>query len=388
MVAAGLLALLVACTPDADEEVNSLPPAQEEPAATSAGISVAVIVPSLDGMDSSMQAALKQDVDAIADWVEDGVDDVRAVPAETAVFVADFAELVAERGTDLVCILGDGALPVIERLAPRYSAVTFCSVRPAQPAEADGGEEPAGLPGTVQVRIEELGHLIGMSARVAAGAAPVGLVLGGDGLLDDQLRAGIEAGAGGGPVITAEGSDRSMADQVTELANMGTQAVVIDGGVGAGDAVHAAVDADIGVLTPVPVWEESLFERGAVLTWWVRWDVVLRAPILTLLEDDAANDAPLGVDSGIFAVHPGDLASDSLRSLLEVATEDLASGARDPLASPIPADVSDDEDPPDTPEGPADPAGDDPEGGRGDAALTGDGGQDIPADRDGTTDLD
>lgn len=358
----GLLALLVACTPDADETADTLPPAQEEPA-TGAGISVAVIVPSLDGLDSAMQAALEEDVEAVADWAGDGVDEVRAVPADASVFVADFAELMAERGTDLVCILGADAPSIIDRLEPRYSAVTFCSVRPAPPEDADPDGQPDDPPGTVHVRVEELGHLIGMAARGAAGTAPVGLVLGGDGLLDQHIRAGIEAGAGGGgPVVTAEGDEQSMADQVAELATLGAQAVVIDGGVGAVDAIHAAVDADIDVLAPAPVWAASLRQRGAALTWWVRWDLLLREPILGLLED-ATDHQPLGTDADIFEVRPGDRAPESLRAILDVAIDELASGARDPLQAPIQSGVPTTQDLLDPPVDPRDAGapGEDPE---------------------------
>lgn len=342
---AALLLVLSACTDEEPPaEPQPLPPIEEEPPSLPLGASVTVVLPSGEEMDPSMQEALARDVDLLEEWADERIREVRAVIADGPAFVADLTELSAERGADLVCVLGDAGPAVVERLDARYGDVELCAVHPV-PLPGPAGEQPDDAtpdeddrPGTIQVHAEQLGHLVGVAARASVGSAPVGVVMDGDQLLDEWMRAGVLAGAGSGPIIEAEMADEaSMAERVSNVIGEGAQVVVIDGAVGAAQAVQIATAAGVDILAPTAVVEGALLDDGVVLSWWVRWDLVLRTPVLALVGDEP-QVAPLGVADEIFALTFGTAAAPGLPALLETTVDELASGERDPFTA-VPAET-------------------------------------------------
>jgi hypothetical protein len=89
---------------------------------------VAVVLPA-EG--TARAAAFLAAADELAQLAEDrggDVADVRSVVPDDPEFVPDVAALLADQGTDLVCVLGEDGVPVVLQLADRFPATRFCAI--------------------------------------------------------------------------------------------------------------------------------------------------------------------------------------------------------------------------------------------------------------------
>jgi basic membrane lipoprotein Med (substrate-binding protein (PBP1-ABC) superfamily) len=349
--------LLVACTDEPPEEPPTpTAPEPSEPPASPLGTSVGVVLPSDDEVDPAVQGVLKRDVERLAVWAGEDVREMRAYRADSVAFAADLAQLRAERGDDLVCVLGRHGPEVAAALRERYSDVSFCAVAvgspedgtdPVDPTASDAADDP-GTPDVVELRVEELGHVIGVTARLAADEGTVGVLLGGDELPADAFRTGLLAGLTGVDVvdaaevveITDEDEPPTAADAARALVEEGVEVLVVDGSVGAVEALET-VDDDVLVLAPVAVVEEADAQDGAVATWRVRWDRILQAPVAALLEGEDEIDGRLGFAEEVFEVDVGPGGDTGIADAVDDVVERFVAGERDAATPGQQADPGD-----------------------------------------------
>ncbi len=373
-----LLVGLAACTNDAPTAME--PPEASPPAPTPAtppGARVGVVLPPTSEVDAGVSASIDAQLVRLAATTDETVSELRGYAAADPRFVEDLARWLAERGTELVCVLGDRAEDVVVPLARLYPGGRFCALPagPPSPDEAGATPDSDGIL-RVDLRIEELGHLVGVAARTQAQDAPVGLLLGGDELPDQRFRLGLLAGLAGTQVVEADvpsGQDVSLTDRAEAVLAAGAEVVVVDGGGGASEAV-AVIGDRAEVLAPSAVLIDAA-TTDVALRWSVRWDRALVWPLNEMAgAPGTAQHTSVGLTEDVFEVLVGDGASDAVGVALEVASDGLIAGSIDPAtpSSPEPDTDTDtepgtqsDQDPPGSgplPEdqGP-DPRSDDPE---------------------------
>lgn len=229
-------------------------PAVPSPAGTSAssGPRLAVVLPPASARPPGERSELRAAVEELARRHDDDLVGLRVVQPDTPTFVADTTALVAERGADLVCVLGAGSGAVVLEVAPAFPTTRFCATPAAAPAE----EVPPNVL-LVDVRVEELAFLAGAAARLAAPMAAPGFVAGEPEHAIDRQReafiAGINAVAEE-PVTPYVGFPAGDADRAFELARAQFEAgaVVIYSAAGPGDAgvLRAATATDRFVIGP------------------------------------------------------------------------------------------------------------------------------------------
>jgi hypothetical protein len=318
---------LVACTATESPTPapSPTPDAMTEPAPS--GVTVAVVLPAPDDPRSAAFLDADGQLDAL---VEERVGDVaaaRTVVPDDADFVLDVAALLADGGTDLVCVLGGDGVRVALALADRFPATRFCALGPpreGQPPNVD----------LFDVAHEELGHVLGVAVRGAAGTGQAGLVLGDDG--DDAVRrrAGARAALAGTPV----GVDAVVRDatEVTELIDalddVDLAALLVDHA----DPVLATALAALAPLWVGPRGVPIDSSAGSpVVRWSLRADVVVGASLDRLVgaeEDEVLTT--LGSAHDLFVLTFADGVAEGVRTATEAAAEELAAGTRDPLAPP------------------------------------------------------
>ena len=341
-----VVALLGACTADDEPDAATEPPvaAEDEGAAGPMGAEVALILPPAGVLDPAAADALDTQARTLGDDLPRGIDDVSVHVPDSTTFARDLAGVFGDRGVDLVCFLGPDAVSVVTGSAERYRATRYCASPADRPDDgtSEFGEEPDGEDQSVtrlEVRAEELGHVVGVGARRAAGDGAVGLLLGGDELPDDRFEAGLEAGLAGTEVLRPEDVDEDLdADAAAEkrahaLLDEGATVVVIDGAAGSTAAVAALGDEAV-LVGPAWVLDAAGVDDVVALTWTTRWDRVLGPLIEAVVEDDAGART-FGIAEGAFEVTPGSAASSSTGAAVADAVADLADDLRDPL-SPAP----------------------------------------------------
>jgi hypothetical protein len=330
-----LLVLLSACTDGAPSVVQAPPAAPPTPApATPIGARVGVVLPPTSELDASMLASMHAQLGQRSQPTHETVRELRGYDAADPRFVEDVARWLAEQDTELVCVLGDRAEDVAVTLAALYGGVRFCAL-PAGPPEPDeAGATPDGDEvARVDLRAEELGHLIGVTARIQADGDTVGLVLGGGGLPDDRFREGLMAGAAGAVVVEAQvpdGQDATLVERADAVIAAGAQVVVVDGGIGASEAVEVVGDRAV-VIAPDSVLGDAA-DAQVALRWSVRWDRALDGP-LHLLAGGAITPrhTSVGLEDDVFEVVLGAGASSGVGTLLEQTIEGLTDGTLDPV---------------------------------------------------------
>ncbi len=310
VVAAGL-----ACTEPAPPDEP--PPAPTPQPAPSVSTRTTVVLPALSGPDDPLAAELRRGLDAAG---RDRDTEVQVVQADDEVFVADLVGLFAARDRDLICTVGAGSRAVVTEVAERHPGRRFCAL--AAPAPTDPPETVS----VVEVRTEELGHLVGAAL---AGQQPVGVVLEAGRPGADRFRQGLFAGLGETPVVhVAVSEDHTVGDAVAEVLAAGVVTVVLDAGSGApAAAVAAAAQAEV----VGPGW---LAERGGpaelLLGWQVRWDAVLGPVLDDLLVGEPGTSRSLGLEDEVFEVTVTARARSEVRERLAEVEAELLSGERDP----------------------------------------------------------
>ncbi|MEY3020694.1 MAG: hypothetical protein RLZZ272_1678, partial [Actinomycetota bacterium] len=310
-----LVVLLGGCASGGDGAVE-VPAGTEEEAPTPFGPSVAVVLPEQGVFGGPQLAEVRASLaellarEAARERPSGGsppLASFRVIVAADAAELRDQVAVLAEAGTDLICVLGGVGDEALRDAARLHARPTYCELPPVPPeARAVGtGNAPARL--TVDVPVEGLGRALGGLARAAAsepsgpasdlgasGAAPevtlgappsvVAVVVGSDPAIGAALRRGVlaadeQVGAGAPTEVLVRASepDRDPAEVVAELLKASVDVLVVDGAPGADALVASALDAGLAVLAPEALVAELSEARsaGVVASWRMRWDLAL-----------------------------------------------------------------------------------------------------------------
>lgn len=334
---ASILALslvMAACTDDGEPPSSTVPVTTPDPGPDAPiGVRVGVVLPPASALDASVLNAVDAQLSERSAATDETVRELRGYAAADPRFVEDVAQWLSEQGTELVCVLGDRAESVAVGMAARYRGIRFCALPTGPPSVGEGdASEPADGVLRVELRVEELGYLVGVVAGVQAGGGSVGLILGGDDLPSDRFRAGLLAGLSGTEVVEADmpsGQEVTLADRASAVIAAEVSVVVIDGAAGATEALEVVGDS-AAVLAPMPVLRGSTAVE-VVLGWSVRWDLALAGPLASLAGEPAAPEhTSVGFSDDVFAWALGDGALDPVLAVVEQVALELASGTRDP----------------------------------------------------------
>jgi basic membrane lipoprotein Med (substrate-binding protein (PBP1-ABC) superfamily) len=325
----GVVLAVAACT-SAGEEATPPPPTPEPPPATTpaAGIRVGFVLPPAASEEDDQRTQLAGDLQLVGALRDEGISEIRSFEPDGPEFVADLAALLAERRTDLICVLGPGAQQVVAPLAIRHPQLHFCAV----PA---GAPEPPDNVTVVELRFEELGHLLGLAAGMVAEDGPVAALFGSDRAGVSRLRDGIRAGVGDVPLLESAPSDEdAVLAAVDEAIAAEAQVIVLDVGIAARTAVERAVAAGLRVIAPAAVLGELEVQETTVLSWRLRWDVALRPVVASVLDPEVEAPTSIGFADNVFLVTLGDALTGTPREVVESAASELRRGVRDPLEAP------------------------------------------------------
>lgn len=355
-----VLGLLPAACASDDGEVAEVPPGSEEEAAPPLGPSVAVVLPEQgvygELVLAEVRAAL-EDVLAREAARDRPVDvpvplaSVRVVVAADAAELRDQVAVLAESGTDLICVLGGVGDEALRDAARLHARPTYCEL-PAAPVEPGAAGTNGSSRLTVEVPMEGLGRELGALARAAAservavpapvapaepdaraagpGGPPrvVAVVTGTDPTIGAALRRGVlaEDGAAEGAAATdvlflAPEPGRAAAEVVAGLLEASVDVLIVDGAPGADALVAAALDAGLAVLAPealVADLPEGL-DAGVVATWRTRWDRALELVVARVRE--APGPSVLEVALGDFVeLRPGPAAGPAVLARIDATT--------------------------------------------------------------------
>lgn len=335
MAALAAFALLAAACTDGDPPPEPIPPPEveaEEPV-VSLSASVGVVLPPADRVAPPIIDAARADLQRLGHAGGTELGPVQAVVPDAEVFSSDLGRLLTERGTSLVCVLGDGAVREVRDLADRHPELRFC----AAPID-----EPVDLPDAargIEVRAEELGHLVGAGVRASVGGdGRVGVVLGGGEVPTARFRAGLLAALDGLDVEVAEvRTDDGVPDlrrAVEDVLAEDVDLVVLDGAAGAAEAAALAAES-VPVALPTALLRDGVATRDTVVSWRVRWDEVLAPAVRELVDDDRPlGPWSVGLAEGALTANVGPAAGPGVRRAVERVRAELADGSRDPLAPP------------------------------------------------------
>jgi hypothetical protein len=335
----GLVLAIVACTPTADEATPPPTPAPAPPATPpTIGVRIGVVLPAPASEEDEQRIQFLGGLQLLDSLRDEGISEIRTLEADGPEFVVDLAALLAERRTDLICVLGPDAQRIVSSLAAAHPYLRFCAV-PAGVAET-----PDNLT-TVEVRFEELGHAIGFAAAAVAGDGPVAAILGSDRAGLSRLREGIRAGLGEVELLESTPSDEEeVADAMDAAVDAGATVAVVDVGVGAGAAVERAFAAGLQVIAPAAILAQAEAEGSPVLSWRMRWDVPLRPVVASMLDPEVEVPPSVGLAENVFVVSLGDALQGDVRRDVEAAVMELRRAVRDPTVPPVPPNGPDDAD--------------------------------------------
>lgn len=374
-MASALVAVLAlsACTNDEPPPVE--PPVEEpdDDEAAAVGRDVAVILPPAGSADEAFLANLRAELGDVDRVLGDRIDSVTTYVPDSVAFIGDLARSFAERDVAVVCAIGPDAVEQLRGLIARFPAVEFCAIDGRPVEEGD----PEGL-GRVILRTEELGHTVGVAARLESGDdGIVGLVLGGDAPTTSRFRAGLLAGLGDIEVVEADvpaGVDATPTDRLEAVLAAGATQIVVDGSPGMTAAV-AAIEGRASVLGPEEVLAAAglTIDGGAnggtaiIADWRMRWSRTLVGPIGALGDDDL-RPRSLGLVA-LATMRLGPSTSVATREQVQLVRAAFGRGQRDALEpvvdlsrpGPLEPGV-------DTSDDPADDAVDGPAGAADDAA--------------------
>lgn len=306
--------------PEAPELVDVTPPPP-------VGAKVGVVLPTAGTLHPLVLDHVRADLAALARRVTGDVREVRGLLPDAPAFVADLGVFLAEEGADLVCVLTPDGVAVVraqQRLVPdrRYCALGGTST----------ADPPEGID-LVLPRLDELGHLVGagLAAAVRPGGA-VALAIAPTELEAGRFSEGLRAALAHTDTLEV---DRSLPPEevVAAVVAAGAEALVVGSGPRAPDLVAAAVAAGIRVVGPEAV-VASLQPEEIVVSWRVRWDVVLRGPVDRLLGRELPAPLSPGVNEDAFWVSLGRGLSARVVTEIERVERSLERGELDPLAPP------------------------------------------------------
>jgi hypothetical protein len=320
-VLGGLVAVAVglsACTgPEtAEEPAPSTPTESATTEAAPMGVNVGVVLPPRVGLSAAATERLEGDLARLAEQFGPDLRSVRVVTPPAAELAPDLAAVLTDRGTQLVCVLGPGALETVLAEVALHPQLRYC----AAPV-AEGTELPPQVVGR-DVRAEELGRTVGTVAALI-GTGPVGFVDGSDELAPAAFRTGLLAGLGDRELVEGEGP---ASEAVAQVLAAGAGVVVLDPGAGAADAVGLATRS-VPVLVPAGVPGAAADEDAIALSWRVRWDRLVAAAVEAHLGVDPPPPTSLGVAEGLFEVTLGPAAPAGAAAALEAVLTELTGAA-------------------------------------------------------------
>jgi hypothetical protein len=326
----GVALAVLACTSPAEEATPPPETPAPPPATTPAGgIRVGFVLPPAASDEDEQRTQLAGDLQLVGALRDEGISEIRTVEPDGPEFVPDLAALLADRRTDLICVLGPGAQQVVAPLAVRHPKLHFCAV----PA---GATEPPDNVTVVELRFEELGHLLGVAAAAAAAEdGPVASLLGSDRAGVTRLRDGIRAGVGDVPLLeSAPVDEEGVLAAVDDAIAQGAEVLVLDVGIAPRAAVERAVAAGLRVLAPAAVLDTLEVQDAVVLSWRVRWDVALRPIVASMIDPEVEPVTSVGLPENVFFTSLGGVLTGSARDAVDLATNELRRGVRDPLEAP------------------------------------------------------
>lgn len=336
----------VACiddpTPTTPED--TLP--ESAPPAPAAGIRVGVVLPAGDPSEDRELGYLQTDLRGLAATLPDGVAELRTVVPDDGSFVPDLAQLLVQRGTDLVCVIGAEGRRVVADLVDVHPERRYCAL------PASGTSHPDGVT-LIDVRIEEIGHAVGVAALAHAGSdARIGVVMGSDRVGRDRFLAGLEAAVGEDRLLEHGPDGPEEAEEaVREVLDAEVAVVVVDVGAGTGEILELAAEA-AAVISPISTLTAGPVSDATIVSWRVRWDVILRPVLARLVNADLEVPESVGFAEDALSLTPGPAAGLRVRAALDAVLEEFRQATRDPL-EPVAPEVEDDE--PDEPENEASP---------------------------------
>jgi hypothetical protein len=326
---------LMACGPVGDDvpEVPRGSEVEEEAAPAALGPTVAVVIPADGAFGATVLADVRAALGSTLDERrsrpsspdEPPLGAARVVVARDAAELTDQVAVLAELGTDLVCVVGGAASEAIRDAARLHASTTYCLLPPTP--TIDGEAAAASLDGVVP--IEALGRALGRIARTAAvEGAPdsasngpprvVAVVTGTDAAIGAPLRRGVLDAEGEGTVVfLAPDPDRPAVEVVAELAAASVDVVVVDGSPGSEALVEAALGAGLLVVAPEVVVDAlpAGLAGGVVATWRTRWDLAVLAVVERFLVAPGPGELVLGLDT-VVEVEAGPAAGPEVRALL------------------------------------------------------------------------
>lgn len=313
-----------ACTGSPSPPVPTpTPTVTDEPAPS--GVAVAVVLPPADDPASSTFVDVEERLDDLASSRIGDVAGVRAVAVDDADFLPDTAALLADAGTDLVCVLGTDGVRTVLDLADRYPASRFCALgdlRDELPANVD----------VFEVAHEELGHALGTAAAGLTAGAPVGIVIGDDDAERTRRRSGARAALATSSVVIDAAVDgaESAADLVAAANDADESLAVVLLDTASTSIAAATAGSARWWIGPAGLTADD----PAALRWGLRADVVVGAAVDRLvLPDEPDLPTRLGFAQELFSIRYDDQVPDEVRDAVRVVADELARGVRDPLAA-------------------------------------------------------
>ncbi|MFA9429808.1 hypothetical protein [Egicoccus sp. AB-alg2] len=314
-----LLLVLAGCT--AEEPAPAPTPAPEPSVAATgpSGVRAGIVLPPAGDASDPQLAQITAAMRPLQAALPDLVTQLRPITPDGPEFVGDVARLLVDRGTDLVCVVGSDGVRVTNQLAARHPELRFCAV-------PTGGNEVPDNVRIVDVRLEELGHVVGVAAAEAAGDAPVALVLAPDRLGYQRFRDGLRAGAGDTELLEAypKSSEEAQA-AVAAAIDEGAEVLVLDVGWRPAELLEVAQDAGLALAAPLPALAGDRLQAATVLAWSVRWELALGPVVQRLADDDVEVPDAVGLADEAFVLTPG---PQGARGPLDRAVAELRDGDR------------------------------------------------------------
>lgn len=346
VVGAVLLGLLaVACTEEPDPAPSPTPSADDATASAAprpppGGEVVTVVVPPANVVAPAEAAALARAARDLAADPPAGVRTVQVVEAASAAFARDLANLAADDGDDVVCIVGTGAAELALELARARRDTRFC----ATDARVAGG--PVNL---VAAAPDPSLLVAAGAAAIGVAPAPVGLLtspqlgdqealataftgamtppleqgLPGSSAIADDEPSEVDATSPASPtpgatpsaapaptpfaLVAANAAPAAQAASAELLAAAGPSRVLVLATPG-GSAVGATLGGAGSVVVGVSDWlvdAEGALPAGTLVALTVDWPQVLRAAIDAARDEEATQVRLLGAAEGAVGVVAG-----------------------------------------------------------------------------------
>jgi hypothetical protein len=319
-VAAAALVLALGplgCTgPESVQDPPSPAPAETTTEPAPLGANVGVVLPPRVGLGAAATERLEEDLARLAERFGPDLRSVQVLTPPAAAFAPDLAAVLTDRGTQLVCVLGPGALETVLAEVALHPELRYC----AAPV-AEGTDLPEQVVGR-DVRAEELGRVVGTVAALI-GSGPVGFVGGSGELAPVAFRAGLRDGVGDRELVEGEGTAGEAVEQVLAA---GVEVIVLDPGADAAQAVRRATGT-VPVLVPAGSLGSSPDEQAVALSWRVRWDRLVAAAVEAHLGAEPAPPESLGLAEGLFEVTLGPAAPPDAQAVLDDVLAQLTAPA-------------------------------------------------------------